>query len=128
MEISGIIDTLPLEFRGSQPVSSVFLGAWYELTMQSQRLAMEKIIMKLMDGRQLASEITYLACFQDVTLMSVADLISLPDLPHPRVNKCLIALVGRKLVTKHSEGVSCQERGMTTPNTQGRTEYRWVGV
>ncbi|KAK1923702.1 DASH complex subunit Dam1-domain-containing protein [Papiliotrema laurentii] len=83
MEISGIIDTLPLEFRGSQP---------------SQRLAMEKIIMKLMDGRQLA----------------IADLISLPDLPHPRVNKCLIALVGRKLVTKHSEG--------------GRTEYRWVGV
>lgn len=42
--------------------------------------------------------------------IAVADFVK-PDQPHPRVNKCLIALVAKKLVTKRSENVSCAEHG-----------------
>lgn len=37
----------------------------------------------------------------------VKDFVVLPDLPQPKVNKHLIALVSKKLVTKNNNGVSC---------------------
>jgi len=36
----------------------------------------------------------------------VVELTSPPELPHARVNKCLIALVSKKIVQKVNEGVS----------------------
>ena len=37
---------------------------------------------------------------------AVKDLITLPDLPQAKVNKCMIALVAKKLVVKENVGVS----------------------
>ena len=92
LEIGAIIETLPLEYRGSQP---------------SQRLAMEKVIGRLMDSPQgLVSECCLYTLHLGGILITVADLVSPPDLPHPRVNKCLIALVVKKVVTKSSVAVS----------------------
>ncbi|ORY34846.1 DASH complex subunit Dam1-domain-containing protein [Naematelia encephala] len=84
LAVSAIIDTLPLEYRGSQP---------------SARLAMEKIINKLMDNP---------------SGLPIKEMVSQPDLPHPRVNKCLIALVSKKAVTKVL--------------VEGSTWYKWVGA
>ncbi len=36
----------------------------------------------------------------------VKEMVASPDLPQPRVNKCLIALVTKKIVSKNSIGVS----------------------
>ena len=46
-----------------------------------------------------------IASCSDVTF-SVTDLIKPPDLNQARVNKCLIALVNRKVVVKESSTVS----------------------
>lgn len=48
-----------------------------------------------------------------LTLFSVAEIVAPPELPHPRVNKALIALVAKKLVAKNM--------------TKGKTIYGWVG-
>ncbi|ORX37862.1 DASH complex subunit Dam1-domain-containing protein [Kockovaella imperatae] len=84
VEISGYIDMLPLEYRGAQP---------------AQRQHMETIINKLMDKPAGAA---------------MKDLLDPPQLPQAKVNKCLIALVGKKLVVKENVG--------------GATWYKWVGV
>ncbi|KAK4684013.1 DASH complex subunit DAM1, partial [Tremellales sp. Uapishka_1] len=83
LEIAGIIDTLPLEYRGSQPAN---------------RMGMEKVIAKLMDSPG---------------GLPIKDMVAPPDLPQPRVNKCLIALTSKKIVSKIS--------------VEGTTWYRWVG-
>ncbi|WVQ75002.1 hypothetical protein IAR50_004610 [Cryptococcus sp. DSM 104548] len=83
LEVSGIIDTLPLEYRGDNP---------------TERLRMEKVIMKLMENPE------------GVTLK---DMVLPPDMPQARVNKCLITLVAKKLVSK--------------PVVGKITVYRWVG-
>ncbi|WWC95501.1 hypothetical protein V866_002365 [Kwoniella sp. B9012] len=84
LEVSGIIDTLPLEYRGGEPV---------------ERMRMEKVIMKLMDHPE---------------GIPLKDMISPPDLPQAKVNKCLITLVAKKLVQK--------------PIINKVTLYKWVGV
>lgn len=38
---------------------------------------------------------------------AVKAMIFPPDLPQPKVNKCLIALVTKKVVVKNNVGVSC---------------------
>ncbi|KAL9710170.1 DASH complex subunit dam1, partial [Leucoagaricus gongylophorus] len=72
-EIDRIISALPLEFRGSDP---------------TLRRHMEMVIEGVLKARD-----------QTVKL---PDLIKMPDLNQARVNKCLIALVNRKVVQKDS--------------------------
>lgn len=83
LEISGIIDTLPLEYRGDQP---------------DLRRAMEEVISHLMDAPD---------------GLPLRALVSPPLIPQPRANKCLIALVTKKLVVKNNVG--------------GTAFYQWVG-
>ncbi|KAH0579762.1 hypothetical protein H2248_002599 [Termitomyces sp. 'cryptogamus'] len=85
LEIERIISCLPLEFRGSDP---------------NLRRSMETVIEGLLN-----------AVPQGVKLI---DLIKPPDLIQARVNKCLIALVNRKVVRKD--------------NSTGTVLYHWVGI
>lgn len=88
IEISKIIDTqLPLEYRGGDA---------------DARLCMEKVIGRLWDGDGLSSEYTVVP-----RLHAVGDMVKPPEMPHPKVNKCLIALVAKKLVGKTSAKVGC---------------------
>ncbi|KAL7417851.1 DASH complex subunit Dam1-domain-containing protein [Mrakia frigida] len=73
-KINAIVETLPLEFRGSDPVI---------------RQAVEKVITSLL---------------LKPAGLKMVELTSPPELPHARVNKCLIALVGKKIVQKVNEG------------------------
>ncbi|OCF46034.1 DASH complex subunit DAM1 [Kwoniella heveanensis CBS 569] len=84
LEISGIIDTLPLEYRGGEPV---------------ERMRMEKVIAKLMDHPE---------------GISMKEMVEPPELPQTKLNKCLIALVAKKLVSK--------------PIVDKITLYRWEGL
>ncbi|KAI6127515.1 hypothetical protein EDD17DRAFT_1211709 [Pisolithus thermaeus] len=83
--IEKLISCLPLEFRGSDP---------------NLRRSMESIIEGLMDSEGRGVKLT--------------GLIAPPDLNQARVNKCLIALVNRKLVRKD--------------NTTGTVLYHWHGL
>ncbi|KAH9974230.1 hypothetical protein BGW80DRAFT_1170598 [Lactifluus volemus] len=85
MAIDKVISSLPLEFRGSDP---------------NLRRNVEMVIERLMDsnGRGL----------------KMIEMIVPPDLNQARVNKCLIALVNRKIVTKD--------------NSTGTVLYHWQGV
>ncbi|KAJ3509742.1 hypothetical protein NLJ89_g5056 [Agrocybe chaxingu] len=85
MEIEKIILCLPLEFRGSDP---------------GLRRNMEMVIEGLM--------------YSTVPGLKLTDLITPPDLNQARVNKCLIALVNRKVVQKD--------------NSTGTVLYRWKGI
>ncbi|CAE6479387.1 unnamed protein product [Rhizoctonia solani] len=73
--VEKVINALPLEYRGSEP---------------RLRDHMEAIINKLMDAPK---------------GLRVTDCVSPPEIPQARANKCLIALVGRKVVKKSSSGV-----------------------
>ncbi|KAJ7820164.1 hypothetical protein B0H14DRAFT_3111297 [Mycena olivaceomarginata] len=84
-EIDKVISCLPLEFRGSDP---------------NLRRNMEAVIANLLSAPAQTAKLT--------------DLISLPDLPQTRVNKCLIALVNRKVVQKS--------------NQTGTVLYHWHGL
>ncbi|RXK34874.1 DASH complex subunit DAM1 [Tremella mesenterica] len=84
LDIAAIIDTLPLEYRGNQPAA---------------RLIMEKVIGRLMDAPD---------------GLPIKAMVFPPELPQPKVNKCLIALVTKKVVAKNNIG--------------GTTWYKWVGV
>ncbi|KAJ7811662.1 hypothetical protein B0H14DRAFT_3479538 [Mycena olivaceomarginata] len=84
-EIDKVISCLPLEFRGSDP---------------NLRRNMEAVIASLLSAPAQTAKLT--------------DLISLPDLPQARVNKCLIALVNRKVVQKS--------------NQTGTVLYHWHGI
>ncbi|KAK0203486.1 hypothetical protein DFS33DRAFT_806351 [Desarmillaria ectypa] len=84
LEIEKIISCLPLEFRGSDP---------------TLRRNMEMVIEGMIDSLNQVVKLT--------------DLI-LPDLPQARVNKCLIALVNRKIVRKD--------------NSTGAVLYHWQGL
>ncbi|KAJ2916783.1 hypothetical protein MD484_g3644, partial [Candolleomyces efflorescens] len=85
MEIERVVSCLPLEFRGSDP---------------SLRRNMETVIEGLMDAPG--------------NTVKLPDLIKPPDLNQARVNKCLIALVNRKVVKKD--------------NSSGTVLYAWVGI
>ncbi|KDQ19068.1 hypothetical protein BOTBODRAFT_28563 [Botryobasidium botryosum FD-172 SS1] len=84
LKIARVIDALPLEFRGSDP---------------DLRYSLETIIAGLMEspgGKRLL------------------EFVKPPILPQARVNKCLIALVNRKVARKVSKG--------------GTMVYEWVGL
>ncbi|KAF8480066.1 DASH complex subunit Dam1-domain-containing protein [Russula ochroleuca] len=85
MAIDKVILSLPLEFRGKDP---------------TMRRNMEMVVEHLMcsDGRGL----------------KLIEMIVPPDLNQARVNKCLIALVNRKIVTKD--------------NSSGTVLYHWQGA
>ncbi|KAJ6557277.1 hypothetical protein DFH09DRAFT_1037357 [Mycena vulgaris] len=85
IEIEKIISCLPLEFRGSDP---------------NLRRNMEGVIEGLLNAPAQTAKLT--------------DLISPPDLSQARVNKCLIALVNRKVVQKNS--------------STGTVLYHWQGI
>ncbi|KAF5376029.1 hypothetical protein D9615_007768 [Tricholomella constricta] len=85
LEIDKIISCLPLEFRGSDP---------------NLRRSMENVIEGLLNSPMRAVKLT--------------DLITPPDLTQARVNKCLIALVNRKVVRKE--------------NSTGTVLYHWQGI
>ncbi|KAI0057124.1 hypothetical protein BV25DRAFT_1812878 [Artomyces pyxidatus] len=85
LAVDKTVSCLPLEFRGNDPVL---------------RRNIETVIEALMDsgGRG----------------VKLIELITPPDLNQARVNKCLIALVNRKIVTKD--------------NSTGAVLYHWQGV
>ncbi|KAJ6509008.1 hypothetical protein C8R45DRAFT_462307 [Mycena sanguinolenta] len=85
IEIEKVISCLPLEFRGSDP---------------NLRRNMEGVIEGLLDAPSRTAKLT--------------DLIRPPDLSQARVNKCLIALVNRKVVQKNS--------------STGTVLYYWQGI
>jgi len=85
MAIDKVISSLPLEFRGSDP---------------NLRRNIEMVIERLMDS--------------DGRGLKLIDMVMPPDLNQARVNKCLIALVNRKIVTKDS--------------STGTVLYRWQGL
>ncbi|KAJ7043910.1 hypothetical protein C8F04DRAFT_1070916 [Mycena alexandri] len=85
IEIEKVISCLPLEFRGSDP---------------NLRRNMEGVIEGLLNAPAQTAKLT--------------DLISPPDLSQARVNKCLIALVNRKVVQKNS--------------STGTVLYHWQGI
>ncbi|KAF9225687.1 hypothetical protein BS17DRAFT_777504 [Gyrodon lividus] len=85
MAIEKIIACLPLEFRGNDP---------------NLRRNMESIIEAMMDSEGRG--------------IKLIELIVPPDLTQARVNKCLIALVNRKIVHKDS--------------STGSVLYRWHGL
>ncbi|KAF4593070.1 hypothetical protein EYR38_008780 [Pleurotus pulmonarius] len=84
MEIEKVILSLPLEFRGNDP---------------NLRRNMESVIEGMMDAKK---------------GLKILDLVKVPDLPQARVNKCLIALVNRKIVRKD--------------NSTGTLLYHWQGA
>ncbi|KAF8437967.1 hypothetical protein L210DRAFT_3482009 [Boletus edulis BED1] len=85
LEIEKIIMSLPLEFRGSDP---------------GLRRHMEMVIEFMIDS--------------DGRGVKLTELIKPPDLNQARVNKCLIALVNRKIVHKDS--------------ASGSVLYHWHGL
>ncbi|KIM70807.1 hypothetical protein SCLCIDRAFT_1206959 [Scleroderma citrinum Foug A] len=85
MTIEKLISCLPLEFRGSDA---------------NLRRNMESIIEAMMDSAGRG--------------VKLIELIAAPDLTQARVNKCLIALVNRKLVQKDS--------------STGTVLYHWHGL
>jgi len=85
IEAERIIACLPLEFRGSDP---------------GLRRNMESVIEGLM--------------YSSNQVVKLTDLIVPPDLNQARVNKCLIALVNRKIVHKE--------------NSTGTVLYHWKGL
>ncbi|WVO13850.1 hypothetical protein L204_101473 [Cryptococcus depauperatus] len=84
LEVAAIVDTLPLEYRGGDPID---------------RSRMEKVIMKLMEHPE---------------GMTLKEMVLPPEFPQAKVNKCLITLVAKKLVTK--------------PVINKVTRYKWVGA
>ncbi|KAJ9111252.1 hypothetical protein QFC22_006552 [Naganishia vaughanmartiniae] len=74
--VNAIVDTLPIEYRGNDPIA---------------RSLMERVITHLMDHPE---------------GQRMAEIIKPPELPQAKVNKCLIALVGKKAVSKTAVGVS----------------------
>ncbi|GHJ89411.1 hypothetical protein NliqN6_5813 [Naganishia liquefaciens] len=72
--VNAIVDTLPIEYRGSDPIA---------------RQMMERVLGHLMDNPQ---------------GQRMADIVKLLGLPQAKVNKCLIALVGKKAVDKTAVG------------------------
>jgi len=85
MAIDKVISSLPLEFRGSDP---------------TLRRNVEMVIERLMSSEGKG--------------LKLIEMIVLPDLNQARVNKCLIALVNRKIVTKD--------------NSTGTVLYHWQGL
>jgi len=83
--IEKVTSALPLEFRGSDP---------------TLRRNIEMVIGRLMDS--------------DGRGLKLIEMIVPPDLNQARVNKCLIALVNRKIVTKD--------------NSTGTVLYHWQGL
>lgn len=85
LSLEKIVMSLPLEFRGSDP---------------GLRRNMESVIEFMMDS--------------DGRGIKLIELIKPPDLNQARVNKCLIALVNRKIVQKE--------------NSTGTVLYHWTGL
>lgn len=92
-----VITTLPLEFRGSDPnlrrnMETVIEGM---LNRQGRGVTRGWLLVFL------SEYLTHVIPMND----SVVELIKQPDLPQARVNKCLIALVNRKVVRKDNSTV-----------------------
>lgn len=102
LSIERIVNTLPLEFRGSDP---------------NLRRQIEIVIEGFLDreGRGLTSMLLLLFCITVFLMKSlVIELVKPPDLNQARVNKCLIALVNRKIVRKDNSTVSPQHGAQYT--------------
>ncbi|TIB72000.1 hypothetical protein E3Q22_02172 [Wallemia mellicola] len=78
--VDSVIESLPLEYRGSQP---------------ALRSAMSSVLHALMRHQCTTPEDNGIR---------VPDVVKQPDLPQAKVNKCLIALVQKKAVLKWTEG------------------------
>ncbi|KAG2063170.1 hypothetical protein BDR04DRAFT_1111769 [Suillus decipiens] len=85
LSLEKIVMSLPLEFRGSDP---------------GLRRNMESVIEFMMDS--------------DGRGIKLIEIVRPPDLNQARVNKCLIALVNRKIVQKE--------------NSTGTVLYHWTGL
>ncbi|KAF9270788.1 hypothetical protein L218DRAFT_983207 [Marasmius fiardii PR-910] len=115
LEIEKIASYLPLEFRGSDPVKLLKqYPILYQLLTtcflhQGLRRNLDAVVEGLMDapGQTVKKR-------AGIHSLLVTDLVKPPDLPQNRVNKCLIALINRKIVLKD--------------NSTGQVLYHWQGV
>jgi DASH complex subunit DAM1 len=76
---------------------------------QSLRQNMETIIEHFLDRPNIGfkrTQLLPLPWLSSANLSTVSDLIGPPDLNQARVNKCLVALVNRKMVYKENSTVS----------------------
>lgn len=92
-EIERIVSSLPLEFRGNDP---------------NLRRHIEIVIEGFLDreGRGVTRMfILFVWCLWSRSDMAVPEFVKPPDLNQARVNKCLIALVNRKIVRKDNSTV-----------------------
>ncbi|TIA90920.1 hypothetical protein E3P99_01320 [Wallemia hederae] len=90
--VDSVIESLPLEYRGSQP---------------ALRNAMASVLHALMKHQ---------CTTPDGSGIRVPDLVKQPELPQAKVNKCLIALVQKKAVLKWTEsGVAYYRLQLDTP-------------
>lgn len=90
--VDSVIDSLPLEYRGSQP---------------ALRNAMSSVLHALMKHQCTTPQ---------GNGIRTPDIVKHPDLPQAKVNKCLIALVQKKAVVKWTESVSsvCRDICLST--------------
>ncbi|KAJ9095325.1 hypothetical protein QFC21_005691 [Naganishia friedmannii] len=85
--VNAIVDTLPIEYRGNDPVR-IALSA---TTLGSSGISSRLYTLALATARKEFDG-------------TVAEIIKPPELPQAKVNKCLIALVGKKAVSKTAVG------------------------
>lgn len=119
MAIDKVISSLPLEFRGTDPVSClrgclrarlcplihhrhyVAIWRWSSNALWAVTAEVSSVSSSAYSaicGHSLSSLLT-------VWRYAVIEMIVPPDLNQARVNKCLIALVNRKIVTKDNSTV-----------------------
>ena len=138
MAIEKIIMCLPLEFRGSDPVR-VRLPFSREID-EGRCIGLAQKYgngRRIYDGQRGPRCQTYVCThtprLSSICPSTVIELVTPPDLNQARVNKCLIALVNRKIVHKDSASVSmvcslhtCIDNG--NDNRQGSVLYHWHGL
>lgn len=119
LAIDKIVSALPLEFRGNDP---------------NLRRNVEQVIEGLLDrqGRGVGrAYFAFLVYFFGSHAEVVLELVKPPDLAQARVNKCLIALVNRKVVRKDNSTVCnlCfRFSGTFSFYLQGSVLYHWQGL
>ncbi|THH06007.1 hypothetical protein EW145_g4384 [Phellinidium pouzarii] len=126
--IEKVVSNLPLEFRGQDPVSAVHYSqnAYYSklartLTsiIQNLRRNVEYVIELMMDNPNGLESALQDKEFERVAIdelfyLIVLNFVKPPELNQARANKCLLALINRKIVSKD--------------NSSGRILYLWNGV
>jgi hypothetical protein len=129
--VNAIVDTLPIEYRGSDPVR--YAGCRKVPCLpRTDRAANDGTRAQPPYGQPAGSEKYAFslnvcrAVHLANSLFLVAEIVKPLGLPQAKVNKCLIALVGKKAVTKTAVGVSRLALGLRCATDQWRREWRFM--